>query len=160
MFYCDDPFYIWISKKQIGGILLVTFLVWPMKPFSSVQFSHSGVSDSLRPHELQHTRPPCPLPTPGVHSNSRPSSRWCHSAILSSVVPFLGWLIYGFLKRKLRSKVTDDRNWAERVGTQRNILRSKKEAVCVCMCMFLSGIQIRKFGAILIFLNESPKQLK
>ena len=55
---------------------------------SSVQFSHSVVSDSLWPHELQHARPPCPLPTPRVHSNSRPSSRWCHPAISSSVVPF------------------------------------------------------------------------
>ena len=42
---------------------------------------------SLRPHELQHTRPQCPSPTPGVHSNSCPSSRWCHSAVSSSVVP-------------------------------------------------------------------------
>ena len=56
--------------------------------FSSVQFSRSVVSDSLLPHELQHARPPCPSPTPGVHSNSRPSSRWCHPAISSSVVPF------------------------------------------------------------------------
>ena len=56
--------------------------------FSSVQFSHLVASDSLRPHELQHTRPPCPSPSPGVHSNSRPSSRWCHTAISSSVVPF------------------------------------------------------------------------
>ena len=55
---------------------------------SSVQFSLSVMSDSLRPHELQHTRPPCPSPTPGVHSNSRPSSWWCHPAISSSVVPF------------------------------------------------------------------------
>ena len=55
---------------------------------SSVQFSHSVMSDSLQPHELQHGRPPCPSPTPGVHSNSRPLSRWCHPAILSSVVPF------------------------------------------------------------------------
>ena len=46
------------------------------------------MSDSLRPHELQHTRPPCPSPSPGVHSNSRPSSWWCHPAISSSVVPF------------------------------------------------------------------------
>ena len=46
------------------------------------------MSYSLRPHELQHTRPPCPSPTPGVHSNSRPSSQWCHPAISSSVVPF------------------------------------------------------------------------
>ena len=51
------------------------------------QFSRSVVSDSLRPHELQHTRPPCPSPTPGVHSDSRPSSPWCHPAISSSVIP-------------------------------------------------------------------------
>jgi len=56
--------------------------------YISVQFSHSVVSDSLRPHESQHARPPCPSPTPGVHSNSRPSSRWHHPAISSSVVPF------------------------------------------------------------------------
>ena len=55
---------------------------------SSVQFSHSVVSDSLRPHELQHARPPCPSPTPGVHSDSRPLGQWCHPAISSSVVPF------------------------------------------------------------------------
>ena len=56
--------------------------------FSSVQFSRSVVSDSLRPHELQHARPPCPSPTPGVHSDSRPLSQWCHPAISSSVIPF------------------------------------------------------------------------
>jgi len=56
--------------------------------FSSVQFSRSVVSDSLRPHESQHARPPCPSPTPGVHSDSCPSSQWCHPAISSSVVPF------------------------------------------------------------------------
>ena len=55
---------------------------------SSVQFSRSVASDSLRPHESQHARPPCPSPTPGVHPNSCPSSRWCHPAISSSVVPF------------------------------------------------------------------------
>ena len=55
---------------------------------SLVQFSHSVVSDSLRPHESQHTRPPCPSPTPGVHSDSCPLSQWCHPAISSSVVPF------------------------------------------------------------------------
>ena len=53
---------------------------------SSVQFSRSVVSDSFWPHELQHARPPCPSPTPGVHSNSRPTSRWC--LISSSVIPF------------------------------------------------------------------------
>ena len=54
----------------------------------SVQFSRSVVSDSLRPNELQHTRPPCSSPTPGVHSDSRPLSQWCHPAISSSVIPF------------------------------------------------------------------------
>ena len=53
--------------------------------FSSVHFSQS--CPTLRPHELQYSRPPCPSPTPGVHLNSRPSSRWCHPAISSSVVP-------------------------------------------------------------------------
>ena len=56
--------------------------------FSSVQFSCSVMSDSLRPHESQHARPPCPSPTPGVHPDSRPSSQWCHPAISSSVIPF------------------------------------------------------------------------
>ena len=55
---------------------------------SSVQFSHSAVSDSLWPHGLQHTRPPCPSPTPGVHPNSCPLSRWYHPTISSSVVLF------------------------------------------------------------------------
>ena len=54
---------------------------------SSVQFSRSVMSDSLQYQELQHARPPCPSPTPRVHSNSRPLSRWCHPAISSSVVP-------------------------------------------------------------------------
>ena len=61
-----------------------SFLVW----ISSVQFSCSVMSNCLRPHELQHARPPCPSPTPGVHSNSCPSSWWCHPAISSSVIPF------------------------------------------------------------------------
>ena len=54
----------------------------------SVQFSCSVVSDSLRPHEPQHARPPWPSPTPRVHPNSCPSSRWCHPDISSSVIPF------------------------------------------------------------------------
>ena len=66
---------LWLSKQ-------------PLLFFSSVQLNRSVMSDSLRPHESQHARPPCPSPSPGVHSNSRPSSRWCHPAISSSVVPF------------------------------------------------------------------------
>ena len=63
---------------------------WDYKSFrfSSVQLSRSIVSDSLRPHESQHTRPPCPSPTPGVHSDSHPLSPWCHPAISSWVIPF------------------------------------------------------------------------
>ena len=53
-----------------------------------LQFSRSVVSNSLRPHESQHTRPPYPSPTPGVHPDSRPSSQWYHPAISSPVVPF------------------------------------------------------------------------
>ena len=60
----------------------------PLYQFSSVQFSHSIVSDSLQPHESQHTRPPCPSPTSRVHSDSCPLSQWCQPAISSSVVPF------------------------------------------------------------------------
>ena len=58
------------------------------KDFSSVQFNHSVVSDSLWPHEPQHTRPPCPIPTPRVHPNPCPWSWWCHPTISSSVIPF------------------------------------------------------------------------
>ena len=56
--------------------------------YTPVQFSRSVVSDSLQPHEPQHSRPPCPLPTPGVYSDSRRLSRGCHPAISSSVIPF------------------------------------------------------------------------
>ena len=59
-----------------------------LKVFSSVQINLSVVSDFLPLHEMQHSRPPCPSPTPGVHSESHPLSQWCHQAIASSVVPF------------------------------------------------------------------------
>ena len=72
------------GKKTFFSLVLCIF----MSSVHSVQFSHSVVSDSLPSHESQHSRPPCPSPTPGVHSNSHPSSRWCHPAISSSVVPF------------------------------------------------------------------------
>ena len=75
-FMCSIDLYVYILQK--------TTLSWLL--FSSV--SCSVVSDSLRPHESQHTRPPCPSPTPRVHSDSRPLSQWCHPAISSSVVPF------------------------------------------------------------------------
>ena len=64
------------------------FLILRSLDQSVSQFSHSVVSNSLWPHESQHARPPCPSPTPRVHSDSRPSSWWCHPAISSSFIPF------------------------------------------------------------------------
>ena len=61
---------------------------YAFKSVQSVQFSRSVMTDSLRSHESQHARPPCPSPTPGVYSNSCPSSWWCHPTISSSVIPF------------------------------------------------------------------------
>ena len=76
------------NNKIKSGFLPQEHLIFHRPQFSLVQFSCSVVSDSLWPHESQHARPPCPSPTPGVHPNSCPSSRWCHPAISSSVVPF------------------------------------------------------------------------
>ena len=73
-------------------LLWVIYLIYVKFKFSSVHFSHSVVSNSLQPKELQHARPPCPSPTPRDHSNSLPSSRWCHLATSSSVVPFTSCL--------------------------------------------------------------------
>ena len=77
----------WKDAMNFFYVLFAVFL-GDKKCLSSVQFSRSVVSYSLRPHELQHARPPCPSPTPGVHTNPRPLSRWCHPAISSSVFPF------------------------------------------------------------------------
>ena len=77
-----------MGKRVHQGCIFSPCLFNLYAEFSSVHFSHSVMSDSLRPHESQHARPPCPPPTPGVYSNSCPSSRWCHPAISSFVVPF------------------------------------------------------------------------
>jgi len=73
------------------SVLFINLCVYPSAKITewllSLQFSRSVLSNSLQPHESQHARPPCPSPTPGVHSNSCPSSQWCHPAISSSVVP-------------------------------------------------------------------------
>ena len=78
---------IWLHYPKI---IWNSSLAWVYESFflSFSHFSCSVMSNSLRPHESQHSRAPCPLPTPGVHSNSRPLSRWCHPAISSSVIPF------------------------------------------------------------------------
>ena len=77
-------FFLGISVIEILGSSIIFVCLF----FSSVHFSRSVMSDSLQPHELQHARPPCPSPTPGVHPNPRPSSWWCHPTTSSSVVPF------------------------------------------------------------------------
>ena len=91
IFFCQSFFNInfyWSIVAIQCCVHLYCTPKWVSLQFSSVQFSRSVVSDSLQPHESQHTRPPCPSPTPGVHSDSRPSSQWYHPAISSSVIPF------------------------------------------------------------------------
>ena len=97
---------IFRTETHFNFIKLVIFFLWACKHhwlwndngirttqdrhitlFRSDQISRSVVSNSLRPHESQHARPPCPSPTPGVHSDSHPSSQWCHPAISSSLSP-------------------------------------------------------------------------
>ena len=90
-FWCETFLSLYWICYNIVSVLCFGFLgcKWDLTSlFSSVQFSCSVMSDSLWPHESQHARPPCPSPTPRVHPNSHPSSRWCHPAISSSVVPF------------------------------------------------------------------------
>ena len=89
-FNSDDHYVYYCGQESLrrNGVALMSTKE-SRTQFSSVQFSYSVMSDSLRPHELQHARPPCPSPTPRVHSNSCPLSRWCHPAIhpLSSPSP-------------------------------------------------------------------------
>ena len=80
--WCIEYATIYIQIKYIHIIII----------FSSVQFNHSVMLDSLWPHGLQHTRPPCLSPTPEVYPNSCPLSRWCHPNISSSVIPFSSFL--------------------------------------------------------------------
>ena len=79
--------YRFVFFKCMPCYIKIIIFIFALK-IISVQFSHSVMSDSLRPHESQHARPPCASQTPGVHSDSCPSSQWCHPAISSSVVPF------------------------------------------------------------------------
>ena len=94
-------YFLWLKKRWINCTVWVSIDAWKtyslaqsfpayhwINQIRSDQISRSVVSDSLRPHESQHARPPCPSQTPGVHSDSCPLSQWCHPAISSSVVPF------------------------------------------------------------------------
>ena len=78
----------WSLLKQFSTLRILAYMSIIKISLSSVQFSCSVVSDSLRPHELQHARPPCLSSTPWVHPNSYPTSQWCPAAISSSIVPF------------------------------------------------------------------------
>ena len=92
LFFMKHHIYIIVHTNMIPNVCVTKFYIrceyYLVCIFSSVQFSHSVVSDSLQRHESQHARTPCPLPTPRVHSDSWPSSQWCHPAISSSVIPF------------------------------------------------------------------------
>ena len=79
---------MWLKANYLTSLCLWLLNSKMKIVISSVHFSHSVMSDSLRPHELQHARSPCPSLTPGVHPNSCPSSWWCHPTISSSVIPF------------------------------------------------------------------------
>ena len=80
-----EALFILVNTKQPSKLHRKTNII---QNHSSVQFSHSVMPDYLRPHGLQHARPPCPSLIPGACSNSCPSSRWCHPTISSSVIPF------------------------------------------------------------------------
>ena len=85
------PTKVHLVKAMVFPVVMYGCKSWTVKKaerWISVQFSRSVMSDSLRPQESQHARPPCSSPTSGVHSDSRPSSQWCHPEISSSIVPF------------------------------------------------------------------------
>ena len=84
-FFKNAPLCLLCSKLHL---LLWLYQTRTRFQFSSVHFSRSVMSNSLRPHEWQHSRPPCPSMTPRAHSDSRPLSQWCNPAISSSVIPF------------------------------------------------------------------------
>ena len=82
---------IWSEVRLLDYMRVLLLVSWGVSicfSNTSVQSSHSVMSGSLWPHELQHARPPCPSPTPGIHPNLCPLSRWCHPTISSSVLPF------------------------------------------------------------------------
>ena len=85
-------FCCWAQVQTAHHVIHFILFVYSLAPASFTQFSLSVELDYLGPHELQHARPPCPSPTPGVYSNSCPLSLWCHPTISSSVIPFFSRL--------------------------------------------------------------------
>ena len=88
MYLCTSYMNSRLKSDQFCFVFFFTKRERLQRHISSVQFSRLIVTNSLQSHESWHARPPCPSPTPGVHSDSRPSSPWCHPAISSSVIPF------------------------------------------------------------------------
>ena len=90
MICLEPPIQCWaeVARMDILSFFLPTGEAFSFLPLTSVQFSRSIMSDSVQPRELQHARPPCPSPTPGVHLNPCMLSRWCHPTVSSSVIPF------------------------------------------------------------------------
>ena len=107
--------------------------------YHCVQFSCSIMSDSLRPHELQHTRPPCLSPTPGFHSDSCPSSQWCHPAISSSVAPFSSCTQIPPIIRVFFNESTLSMRWPKYWSFSFNISPSKEHSRLISFRMTWVG---------------------
>ena len=119
-------------ERCISGIYLSfhlsswhLYVVYSISPPCSVQFSRSVMSDSLWPRELQHARPPYPSPTPGFHSNSLPSSWWCHQAISSSVRYADDSTHMAESEEELKSILMKVKEESEKVGLKHNIQKTK-----------------------------------
>ena len=124
-----------------------------------VQFSLSVVSDSLQPHGLQHTRPPCPSPVPGVYSNSCPLSQWCHPIISSSVIPFHSHLqcfpSSGFLQM---SQLFASGGQSIGVSASTSALSTEFKLSC-CVIIRLRNVEGKKRCPFLLLENSRPLSL-
>ena len=120
--------------NQVSSLQHINFknLFLILYQFSSVQFSCSVVSNSLWPHESQHARPPCPSPTPRVHSDSRPSSQWCHPTISSSGIPSSS--CPQTLPASESFPMSQVFAWA---GQSTGVRRGKKSGLVVCFFLLL-----------------------
>jgi len=105
----------------------------------SVQFSRSVMSNSLWPHELQHARPPCPSPTPRVHSDSHPSCQWCHPAISSSVISFFSCL------QSFPESGSFSMSQFFTSGGQSIQHHSSKASILQCLAFFIVQLSMNKF---------------
>ena len=125
-----------------------------------LQFSSVAQSClTLQPHESQHARPPCPLPSPGVHSNSRPSSRWCHPAISSSVVPFSSCSCLRASIRVFSNESTLRMRWPKYWSLSFSIIPSKEHPGLISLVLIkdATNIHLKKRFILLVL---SPFLLK